>query len=48
VELPDFWLSIARATEVRVRHWAQLATVLRQKGHGTDWGHGFLLSDVMP
>jgi len=31
-----------------VRHWAQLATALRQKGHGTDWGHDFLFSDVMP
>jgi uncharacterized damage-inducible protein DinB len=31
-----------------VRHWAQLATALREKGHGTDWGHDFLFSDVMP
>ena len=30
-----------------VRHWAQLATALREKGHGTDWGHDFLFSDVM-
>jgi uncharacterized damage-inducible protein DinB len=31
-----------------VRHWAQLATALREKGHGTDWPHDFLFSDVMP
>lgn len=31
-----------------VRHWAQLATVLRENGHGTDWPHDFLFSDVMP
>ena len=30
-----------------LRHWAQLATALREKGHGTDWGHDFLFSDVM-
>jgi uncharacterized damage-inducible protein DinB len=30
-----------------VRHWAQLATVLREKGHGTDWPHDFLFSDVI-
>lgn len=30
-----------------VRHWAQLATVLRQRGHQTDWHHDFVLSDVM-
>ena len=31
-----------------VRHWAQLATALREKGHVTDWGHDFLFSDAMP
>jgi uncharacterized damage-inducible protein DinB len=31
-----------------VRHWAQLATALREKGHGTDWPHDFLFSDVIP
>jgi len=30
-----------------VRHWAQLATALREQGHGTDWGHDFLFSEVM-
>ena len=31
-----------------VRHWAQLATTLRQAGHPTDWGHDILLSDALP
>ena len=31
-----------------VRYWAQLATAMREAGHGTDWGHDFLFSDVMP
>ncbi len=31
-----------------VRHWAQVATALRENGHGTDWPHDFLFSDVMP
>ena len=30
-----------------VRHWAQLATEMRQHGYKTDWGHDFLFSDVM-
>lgn len=30
-----------------LRHWAQLATVLRQQGYQTDWQHDFVLSDVM-
>lgn len=30
-----------------VRHWAQLATYLRQQGHPTDWAHDLLLSDAM-
>lgn len=29
-----------------VRHWAQIATALRQQGFGDQWGHDFLLSDV--
>jgi uncharacterized damage-inducible protein DinB len=28
-----------------LRHWAQLATVLRQHGHETGWPHDFVLSD---
>jgi len=30
-----------------LRHWAQLATVLRQNGHQTDWQHDYVLCDVM-
>ncbi len=30
-----------------LRHWAQLATVLRQHGHETGWPHDFVLSDAM-
>ena len=29
-----------------VRHWAQIATVLRQHGFGDQWAHDFLLSDI--
>jgi uncharacterized damage-inducible protein DinB len=30
-----------------VRHWAQLATALREAGYPTDWGKDFLYSPVM-
>lgn len=30
-----------------LRHWAQIATVLRQHGHQTDWQHDFVLSDAI-
>ena len=30
-----------------VRHWAQLATALREAGYATNWGKDFLYSDVM-
>lgn len=30
-----------------VRHWAQIATVLRMNGQKSDWPHDFLLSDAM-
>lgn len=29
------------------RHWAQMAMLLRQQGHKTDWQHDFVLSDAM-
>lgn len=29
-----------------VRHWAQIATVLRQHGFTDQWAHDFLLSDI--
>ena len=30
-----------------VRHWAQLATALREAGHATEWGKDFLYSPMM-
>jgi uncharacterized damage-inducible protein DinB len=30
-----------------VRHWAQLATTLRQQGRATDWPHDILMSDAL-
>jgi uncharacterized damage-inducible protein DinB len=30
-----------------MRHWAQLATVLREQGHRTDWSHDLLLSAAL-
>jgi uncharacterized damage-inducible protein DinB len=30
-----------------VRHWAQVATALRQAGHKQDWQHDFLFSPIM-
>lgn len=30
-----------------IRHWAQLATVLRQHGEATDWMHDLLMSDAL-
>lgn len=30
-----------------IRHWAQLATSLRQQGHATDWSHDILMSDAL-
>lgn len=30
-----------------VRHWAQLATFLRQRGYKQDWPHDFIFSGVM-
>lgn len=29
-----------------LRHWAQIATVLRQNGFADQWGHDMLLSDI--
>lgn len=31
-----------------IRHWAQLATLLRQKGYAQDWPHDFIFSKVIP
>ena len=30
-----------------IRHWAQIATALRQGGHGPQWEHDWLLSDAV-
>jgi uncharacterized damage-inducible protein DinB len=30
-----------------IRHWAQLATLLRQAGYKTDWSHDLLMSDAL-
>jgi len=30
-----------------MRHWAQLATYLRQQGHKQPWAHDFIFSDVI-
>jgi len=30
-----------------MRHWAQLATFLRQRGHQQTWSHDFIFSNVM-
>jgi uncharacterized damage-inducible protein DinB len=30
-----------------IRHWAQLATLLRAHGYSTDWAKDFLMSDAM-
>jgi uncharacterized damage-inducible protein DinB len=30
-----------------VRHWAQIATALRQAGYQQDWQHDFLMAEVM-
>ena len=38
---------LAHAFIHSMRHWAQIATVLRQHGHETSWPHDFVLSDAM-
>lgn len=38
---------LAHALLHSVRHWAQLATALREAGHEPKWGKDFLMSDVM-
>ena len=38
---------VAHALVHGVRHWAQLATALRQAGHPTDWMHDILMSDAL-
>jgi uncharacterized damage-inducible protein DinB len=38
---------IAHTLTHHIRHLAQVATVLRQHGHPTDWPHDLLLSDAL-
>ena len=38
---------VAHALVHGIRHWAQLATVLRQHGEATDWMHDLLVSDAL-
>ncbi len=39
---------VTHACTHHVRHWAQIATVLRLHGQPSGWPHDFLLSDAMP
>ena len=39
---------VAHALMHGVRHWAQIATALRQAGHDTDWMHDILVSQALP
>ena len=38
---------VIHACTHHVRHWAQIATVLRSHGHPSDWPHDFLMSDAL-
>ncbi len=38
---------VTHAVVHEIRHWAQLATALRQHGYKTDWRHDVLFSDAM-
>jgi uncharacterized damage-inducible protein DinB len=38
---------IGHALVHSMRHWAQLTTELRRRGHKTDWDHDFLVSDAL-
>lgn len=39
---------VAHAIFHGIRHWAQVATALRQQGHRQDWQHDFLVTRAMP
>jgi uncharacterized damage-inducible protein DinB len=56
IEFPTRTAGIVRASKRKivvhallhsVRHWAQLATALREAGYPTDWGKDFLYTEVM-
>ena len=38
---------VVQALTHSMRHWAQIATFLRQQGFKQDWNHDFLLSNAM-
>jgi uncharacterized damage-inducible protein DinB len=38
---------LAQALTHSMRHWAQIATFLRQQGLKQEWNHDFLLSNAM-
>ena len=38
---------VAHALLHGIRHWAQLATIMRQSGKATDWMHDLLVSNAM-
>jgi uncharacterized damage-inducible protein DinB len=38
---------VAQALTHSIRHWAQIATFLRQQGLKQEWSHDFLMSNVM-
>lgn len=38
---------VAHALLHGIRHWAQVATTLRQHGHPQPWGHDLLFSDAL-
>lgn len=38
---------VAHALTHHIRHMAQVATILRQQGHPTDWTHDLLVSDAL-
>lgn len=56
IEFPTRTAGVVRASKRKivvhallhsVRHWAQLATALREAGHPTNWGKDFLYSESM-
>jgi uncharacterized damage-inducible protein DinB len=56
IEFPTRTAGVIRASKRKivvhallhsVRHWAQLATALREAGHPTNWGKDFLYSEIM-
>jgi uncharacterized damage-inducible protein DinB len=38
---------LAHALLHGIRHWGQVAAILRQKGYKQEWGHDFIFSDAL-